>query len=97
MQTFRISRWVEPECPASRLSVNKALTAMSVTWVTHAWLQRELRLSARKVDSWLRSLHDQGALMRCGEGGPRRSSWSAKKANLVRMVRGDPIVWLAAL
>ena len=64
MESYRISHWTELPGSVSRLPVRKALIAMSVGWVSRAWLCHEARLNPREIDSLLDMLATQGALLR---------------------------------
>jgi hypothetical protein len=64
MDLYRITHWPEPTPTNSNLPIRKAMAAMSVGWVTRSWLEDEIRLSEREVDSMLEELDLQGALAR---------------------------------
>ena len=67
MESYRITRWAVLPRSVSGLSARKALTAMSVGWVSRSWLEREARMSPREVDSLLSALDAEGTLERCNE------------------------------
>lgn len=62
MLFYRISRWTPPGAVAEGLRGRRALTAMSVRWVSREWLQQQTDLGARDLDALLDTLHGAGVL-----------------------------------
>lgn len=86
MLFYRISRWTPPGAVGAAgagLRGRRALTAMSVRWVSRDWLLQQTDLGTRDVDALLDTLHDAGVLeisdaaepSALAGGGDRRSLW----------------------
>jgi hypothetical protein len=60
--SYRLVRWVESQGCGHSLAARRAIVAMSVGWIPHAWLAREAGLSAKEADTLLQALKAQGAL-----------------------------------
>ena len=85
MLNYRISRRTPLDTVGAGLRSRRALTAMSVRWVSREWLLQQTELGARHVDELLDTLHDAGVLeisdeadpaaVAAAAGGPGRPLW----------------------
>lgn len=86
MLFYRISRWTPPGAVGAAgagLRGRRALTAMSVRWVSRDWLLQQTDLGTRDIDALLDTLHDAGVLeisdavepAALAGGGERRALW----------------------